>query len=108
MTDTIKSIPDYPLHRIKPLYRKNGYLYRLIYRANLVAMYTQISDTRIIAYEVCEIIWEPESIRFGKVFEAHERLPGTNDWGTRAFTCSTIEAAYKRVLFLQGKIRNRK
>jgi hypothetical protein len=86
-------------------YKKNGFTYNLNYRDDLVAIYSQSDEGRRIAFEVMEIIQAPAGEVFGKWLEARETLPGTNQWGTKAFTVHTLEQAILKKDELRERIK---
>ena len=74
-------------------YRKNGFDYKMFFRDNEVAIYEQWDEGKIIAFEVCEIVYMPKGEVFGKVVDEREKIPSTEQWGTKAFTVKTLEQA---------------
>lgn len=76
-------------------YKKGGFEYALNFRDNLIAIYAQIDPEtgKRIAFEVMEIIQAPAGEVFGKLLPEREVLPGTNQWGSKAFTVYTLEQA---------------
>ena len=78
------------MEQLKTEFRKNRFNYTQIKRENNVAIYQQEN----YGYEVGIIHQEPEKEMFGTLIPAHERWPGTGEWGTHAFTTRTLEKAY--------------
>lgn len=85
-------------------YKKNGFTYNLNYRDNLVAIYSQSDEGRRIAFEVMEIIQAPAGEVFGNPVPEREVLPGTNQWGSKAFTVYTLEQAIQKKDELRERI----
>jgi hypothetical protein len=86
-------------------YKKNGFTYNLNYRDDLVAIYSQSDEGRRVAFEVCEIIQAPAGEVFGNWVEAREKLPSSEQWGTKAFTVHTLEEAILKKDELREKIK---
>lgn len=79
---------------MKPIpnnFRKNGYDYRLLEREGNVAIYEQVKPNRVYAFEVVKIRSSKARSAFGHDFEAAERLPSDDDWGTLGKTYSCWE-----------------
>mgnify|MGYP003083364020 FL=1 len=81
--------------KIKPVFRKWGFDYRLIRRQGNVVLYEQKSKYgNIISYEVMRVQTVKSPTEFHQVGD--EYLPGTNSWGTLGWTLGTMEDAEKR------------
>lgn len=81
--------------KIKPVFRKWGFDYRLIRRQGNVVLYEQKSKYgNIISYEVMRVQTVKSPTEFHQVGD--EYLPGTNSWGTLGWTLGTLEDAEKR------------
>lgn len=77
-------------------FSKNGFNYKLIERNSVAAIYSQSSEGRINGYEVIKVKVFPEREVMGKKVEAGEYYPGSEKWGTDAYTCGTLERALYR------------
>jgi len=95
-----KVLPDF--------YKKNGYDFKLVKREGNIAIYSQGDDEgRVFAYEVFEVRKQKET-QFGDIhYEAKERVPSNEEWGTNAFTVHSMEQAEKYVKQIQETITNR-
>jgi len=89
------------MRTIPAAYNKGGSQYTLLARTATVATYEQRQDGRICGYEVCHIINRPNSSRNmgGTIVwsEAGEYLPSTEQWGSKAWTHGSPEAARARM-----------
>lgn len=74
-------------------YRKNGFDYKMFFRDKEIAIYEQWDEGKIIAFEVIEIVNMPKGVVFGKEVDEREKIPSTEQWGTKAFTVKTLEQA---------------
>ncbi len=94
-----KVLPDF--------YKKNGYEFKLVSRIGDVAIFEQHSEGSVIAYEVFEVRKQKET-QFGDIhYEAKERVPSNEEWGTNAYTVHTIEQANIRATEIHQTILNR-
>jgi hypothetical protein len=88
------------MRNLPTTYRKGGFDYTLLTANGTVCCYRQDESGTTVGYEVCHIIHRPESTRVmgGKTIttEAGEYLPSTEQWGSKAWTHKTLEAAEKR------------
>lgn len=81
--------------KIKPVFWKWGFDYRLIRRQGNVVLYEQKSKYgNIISYEVMRVQTVKSPTEFHQVGD--EYLPGTNSWGTLGWTLGTLKDAEKR------------
>jgi hypothetical protein len=82
--------------KLPDTYRKNGYTFYLVTREGLIATYSQhMDDGKIVGYESF-IIQQLEAVEmFLNSVEAREAVPGTEHWGSLAFTARTPEQAEK-------------
>ena len=78
-------------------YRKNGFDYTLLDFNGVCCVYKQNLGDICVGYEVSHILHLPESTRLmGETLvktEAGEYLPGTSQWGAKAWTLKSPEAA---------------
>ena len=94
-----KVLPDF--------YRKNTFDFALIKRSGDVAIFSQSDEGVIYGFEVFEIRKQKET-QFGKIhYEAKERVPSNEEWGTNAFTCHTLEQAEIKMAKILETIKNR-
>ena len=93
-------------------YRKYGYTFELLERVEDVAIFKQISEGEVIAYEVFEVLKNEETTATFAGAEIHypakEAIPSTENWGKNAFTCSTPERAEIKRDYLLERIAERK
>lgn len=81
---------------LKPQFSKNSYQYNLLKRNHLFAIYEQIDEGRIIAYEVIIIQNRQEGkTPSGQITEAGEYYPKTSQWGTYGWTYRHLQEAEK-------------
>lgn len=90
-------------------YKKNGYLFNKIARIHDVAIYEQLDPetNRRVAFEVFEVQKNQERIIAGKTIEAGESVPGSEQWGIKAFTVWTMESAISKQHKLLNKAAER-
>ena len=80
-----KILPDF--------YHKNSYDFKLVERNGDVAIFGQYNEGVLIAYEVFEIR-KQKAANFGDIhYEAKERVPGNEEWGSNAYTVYSLEKA---------------
>lgn len=77
-------------------YRKNGYDYKQVFRDDNTAIYEQHSEGKLIAFEVFEIVVQKEGEVFGKAQPEREKVPSTEQWGSKAFTVHSLQAAIEK------------
>ena len=94
----------------KPLperFNKFGYTFSLLKREGDVAIFKQHKKKRIFNYEVV-IIGRHNGYEInGMFFEPSEFYPSTSEWGTKGFTCTSLEAAEIRFDKLKEKIETK-
>lgn len=85
-------------YRALPLqFNKNSYQYKQVWRDEDYAIYSQICDGVIYAFEVYRISKNESGELFGKYFEASESIPSSEQWGKTAYTVADMERAFKRI-----------
>lgn len=79
-------------------YKKNGYLFNKVARIKDVAVYEQLDPEtgRRVAFEVFEVQKNQERVIAGKTIEAGESVPGSEQWGIRAYTVWSMESAISK------------
>lgn len=85
-------------------YRKNGYLFKQVWRFGQVAIYAQHSPEtgKVMAYEVFEVIIRKEAVLAGRVVPEHESCPSNEQWGQKGYTCWLFsDAKLKAADFLE-------
>jgi len=88
-------------------YRKNTYDFNLIKRVGDVAIFSQSDGGKIYGFEVFEIRKQKETAFNDIHYEAKERVPSNEEWGTNAFTCYSIEQAELKMAKILENIQNR-
>lgn len=98
--------------KMKPLteYTKNGYHFSLIKRQGDAAIFRGVIDSsHSINWEVIciqksaggpRIFNTPKNSPVEVVFEPKEYPPGNNEWGTKGWTCLSLEAAEEKLQLL--------
>jgi len=84
--------------------KKNGFLYKQIYRENDVALFEQIDldNNLTIAYEVFKIsIMKPNNY----ITDYFEKFPSNEDFGKTAWTFNNIEKATETYNVLKNIIK---
>lgn len=82
-------------------FNKNGFNYEQVQRDGLVAIYRQTKpEQHWEAFEVGRIRQNEARDAFGKHFEASETWPSSEEWGIRAWTCTTLARARERAATL--------
>lgn len=76
-------------------FKKPGYVYAQIQRSDKAAIYQQADDEtgQVYGYEVMQIQIAKEAVVFGKQYPEREVMPSTAEWGSKAFTCWTLDRA---------------
>lgn len=92
-------LPDY--------YRKNAFDFNLIKREGGVAIFAQTDNDIFIGYEVFEIRKQRANEFQGRQYEAKERVPSNEEWGTNAYSVRTFERAQERMKDILQTIQNR-
>ena len=79
-------------------FKKNGYFYKQVERADKKAIYSQYCNNVPIAYEVIKIRIRPAKYSqfLNRQLEEREVYPSDEDWGTLAWTVKTWERATER------------
>lgn len=77
-------------------FTSNGYDYVQVRRDGKRAIFEQRRKGTVIAWEVVEIKQLPATTIFGKAYPEREGYPSNEDWGTLAWSCSTLERALER------------
>ena len=79
-------------------FRKHGYDYELVDREEKKAIYVQSYEGRVLAFEIIKITVRPERYidLYGKFVGAHEEYPGSESWGTKAWTICDKEKAMQK------------
>lgn len=93
---------------MKPLgntFSKNGFHYQLVTRHDDIAIFRQSREpnSKCFAYEVFFVKKAKECAIAGKVIEAHEAVPGNEEWGVKGWTFSTLEEARQRMRKLESQ-----
>ena len=82
-------------------YKKNGYDFRITTRVGNLAIATGRKDGCADAnYEVIEIQSHNGREIAGKFFEPAEFPPSSEQWGTKGFTCLTLDDALAKLEIL--------
>ena len=93
--DTPAEISAYEI--LHDFYKKNSYDFKLVKRVGDIAIFEQICEGKVMWYEVFEIRKQKEA-DWGEVhYEAKERIPRNEEWGTNAYTVYTLEQAEFRM-----------
>lgn len=85
-----------PLDRPVPLpleFKHKSFGYRQLERNEKAAIYSQSAGDQIAAYEVVKIRTVKPKIWMGREIPFREVYPSDNDWGSRGWTCHTLEEA---------------
>lgn len=90
---------------LPPTFRKHGYEYVQAWRDEDYAIYSQASGSKFVAYEVYRITKNDPGERFGKVFEATESIPSSEQWGRTAYTVATIAEAHDKIGIIEASRR---
>lgn len=77
-------------------FRKNTFHYKQILRNETHAVYAQIDNGDVIAYEVFKINKNREFILHGNVIQASESVPSNEQWGVKAWTVRTLDHAKEK------------
>ena len=77
-------------------FNKFGFTYNQIKRSGNVAIFEQIKDDKILAYEVVVIRAHEGYEIAGNVMEPAEFMPRSEDWGTFGWTLTNESDAHKR------------
>ena len=85
-----------PLDRPVPLpleFKHKSFGYRQLERNEKAAIYSQSAGDQIAAYEVVKIRTVKPKIWMGREIPFREVYPSDSDWGSRGWTCHTLEEA---------------
>lgn len=107
--DQIDNYTTMSIRKLDPELRKNGFTYRLVKRTDTKLMYSQhTADGKIVAYEVffnkigdlrkAKQRWaklQSKPFNPDEYEEFYEVFPSDEEFGSRAFTYSTLEVAEK-------------
>lgn len=94
----------------KPLterFNKYGYTFSLLKREGDLAIFKQHKKKKIYNYEVILVGRHNGYEINGIFFEPSEFYPSTSEWGTKGFTCGTLEAAELRFKKLKDNIETK-
>ena len=87
------------MNLLPKIFKKSGMNYEQVFRDGNVAIYRQTKAGQSWeAFEVGKIRQNKARIVFGRVFEASESWPNSEEWGVRAWTCATLSRAKGRAL----------
>jgi len=88
---------------IEKTFRKNGFDYQEVWREGDFAIYKQSkSITTKIWFEAVQITRHDGYEIAGNKIEPSEVYPSSEKWGLLGFTCSSLEAAHKRIDFMKN------
>lgn len=93
--------------RLPEAFNKNGYNYKLIYREDDVAIYSQNINDNQIAFEVFEVRKNKQFEIDGRIIPARESVPSSEQWGNNAFTVHSLLEAAKYMERIKERIRIR-
>ncbi len=88
---------------MKPIpqsYKQAGYTMTLVRREGNIAMY---ADPIKSYYEVHQVRVAKMKELFGRTIEEHETLASSEEFGNRAFACSSLEVAESRFAELRSR-----
>lgn len=97
---------DPGIHRLKEEYRKEGYVFKLIKRTELTAMFVQMNKDKIIAYEVGKIKKDNGGKVGDRVIEPGERFWSNEDIGRIAKSITNKNEALR--LFDEMELKHQK
>jgi hypothetical protein len=86
---------DIRIKKLKNEIKKNGYMYRLVERTDLKAIYAQ-EDYGFEVFKVKLDKPHPKAEEDIKKYDKVERFPCDEDFGKHAWTYKTLEEAQKR------------
>ena len=84
------------IKKLETEFKKFGFIYRQIKRSGNVAIFEQVKDDRILAYEVVVIRAHEGYEIAGNKMEPSEFMPRSEDWGTFGWTLTNESDAHKR------------
>ena len=97
------SNPIVPLNRPVPLpleFKHKSFGYRQLERNDKAAIYSQSAGDQIAAYEVVKICVVQPEIVMGKEYPLREVYPPDSQWGSKAWTCTTLGEARAKMKFI--------
>lgn len=84
--------------------RKNGFIYRQVWRNDACAIYEQFKDGKSWGYEVFKVKTHKGYTIGGNDIPAGESFPSNESFGTIAWTANTLERAFEvRDEIISGK-----
>jgi hypothetical protein len=92
--DFIPPIEKDNLQPLKLVYRKNSYIHRQIFRTDTTAIYAQLDNGRIIAYNVFKIKIQKKKESLGKIFPHKELYPSNESFGSTAWAITNPYKAF--------------
>jgi len=108
-SELLENYENLDLKKLPKQLRKSGFDYELLLRTNSKCIYKQMKDGRIVTYEVFKnhIVTHRAGMKkfanqtgiekdFSDCNEYAEKFPGDEEFGKRAWSCATLEAAMKR------------
>jgi len=82
---------------LKVNFNRKGFEYNLVKRVADKAIYEQLRNGKVVAYEVVRIR-RHDGYTLGDVFiEPSEIYPSDNEWGAHGFTCRDLKSAEIRL-----------
>lgn len=94
-----------PMPPIPERFTHDGFDLRQLDRDGPVALYLKTKGERNRSYEVVIVKQEPEKVMFGRVVPAHERYPGSEEWGATAWTLTIEPKAREKFAMLVNLYR---
>lgn len=84
-------------------FNKNGFCYEQVCRHGDIVIYQQRLRPGVgcLAFEVFYVKKAKECVMFGKKVEAHEAVPGNEEWGNSGWTLPTLERARAKMRELE-------
>lgn len=80
--------------QIATKFKKNGFEFRLMERVGVVALFEKtMENVSRKWWEVCIIQTDQDREIGGTLIPAHERMPGSEKWGSLGWTLTTFEKA---------------
>lgn len=95
------------MRQLEKKFKKNGCLFTQVKREGQKAIFSLAypdHPERVIGYETVTIKQIPETEMFGKLVEAHEALPGKEEFGRLGWSFSDLEAAEAKLVELKSRM----
>ena len=83
--------------RLPAYFRLGSFIYEEIARQQGSAIYAQMRDCKVIAYEVIRVRRRAAFMIRGRMVPAAEVYPPSEKWGTDGWTVSSREAAFAKL-----------